>query len=293
MFTKPVIGVDVGGTYIGIGRIESKLITAQHIDEITSTGTEEQTVNEIIKSIEKVYDADVVGIGVGVPSLVDTELGIVYNVQNIPSWKKVYLKEILENHFHKPVYLNNDANCFAIGEKYFNKGRPFSNMVGLIIGTGMGAGIIINDKLYSGVNSGAGEFGSIPYLDKTLEDYCSGQFFLNEHKMSGMEMFKKAQDSDQHALAVFDTFGKHVGEAIRIILFSLSPEAVFLGGSVSQSYPYFKDSMWEAIRSFPYPRTIESLVLEVSNYPSIGIVGAAALCFEKMGISVEDIFKID
>jgi glucokinase len=293
MFTKPVIGVDVGGTLIGIGRIESKFIIKQHTDNITSTGTVEQTVNEIIESIEKVYDSDVAGIGVGVPSLVDRETGIVYNVQNIPSWKKVHLKDILENHFQKPVYLNNDANCFAIGEKYFNKGRPFRNMVGITIGTGMGVGIIIDHKLYSGVNCGAGEFGTVPYLDKTLEDYCSGQYFITEHHMSGMEMFKKAQVSDKNALSVFNTFGKHLGEAIKIILFSLSPEAIFLGGSVCRSYTLFKDSMWKTVKSFPYPKTVESLVLEATDHPYIGVLGAAALCFEDLGVAIEDIYQPD
>ena len=227
MFTKPVIGVDVGGTSIGIGRIELKSIVDHQIYKITSSGTVEQTVNEIIESIEKVFDSDVAGIGIGVPSLVDSEAGIVYNVQNIPSWKEVHLKDILEDYFRKPVYINNDANCYAIGVKYFNKGRQFNNMVGLTIGTGMGAGIIINNKIYSGVKSGAGEFGSIPYLDKTFEDYCSGQYFINEHHMSGYEMFKKAKMSDKNALSGFNTFGKHLGEAIKTILFSLSPEAIF------------------------------------------------------------------
>ena len=282
MLIKPVIGVDVGGTCIGIGRIELKSIVEQHTYKITSTGTVEQTVNEIIESIEKVYDSDVCGIGVGVPSLVDSEAGIVYNVQNIPSWEKVYLKDILENHFHKPVYLNNDANCFAIGVKYFNKGRPFRNMVGLTIGTGMGAGIIINHKLYSGVNNGAGEFGSIPYLDKTFEHYCSGQYFVSEHHMSGLDMFKKAQISDKNALSAFNTFGKHLGEAIKTLLFSLSPEAIFLGGSVSSSYMFFKDSMWKTVQSFPYPNTVDSLVLDTADHPNIAVLGAAALCFEAL-----------
>ena len=293
MFTKPVIGVDVGGTSIGIGRIESNTIPNYHTYEITSSGTVEQTVNEIIESIEKVYDSTVAGIGVGVPSLVNSESGIVYNVQNIPSWKEVHLKDILEDHFQKPVYLNNDANCFAIGEKYFFKGREFRDMVGITLGTGIGVGIIINNKLYSGVNCGAGEFCSIPYLDKTIEDYCSGQYFLSEHHMSGMEMFEKARSSDKYALAVFNTFGEHLGVAIKIILFALSPEAIFLGGSVSRSYPYFKDSMWRAIQSFPYPETVKNLVLETTDHPYIGVLGAAALCFEDLGIAIEDIAQLE
>ena len=293
MFTKPVIGVDVGGTFIGTGRIESKSIVGQHASKITSTGTVEQTVNEIIESIEKVYDSDVAGIGIGVPSLVDSERGIVYKVQNIPSWKKVHLKEILENHFKKPIYLNNDANCFAIGEKYFNKGRPFRNMAGITIGTGMGVGIIIDHKLYSGVNCGAGEFSSIPYLDKTFEHYCSGQYFTSKHNISGLEMFEKAQNAEKKALSAFNTFGKHLGAAVKMILFSISPEAIFLGGSVCRSYPFFKDFLWKTVQTFPFAETVESLVLEVTNHPNIAVLGAAALCFEDQGVAMDDIFQLD
>ena len=70
------------------------------------------------------------------------------------------MKRIIEKKFKVPVSINNDANCFALGEKHF--GKKYNNMVGLIIGTGVGAGIIINGKLYCGHNCGAGEFGSIP-----------------------------------------------------------------------------------------------------------------------------------
>ena len=284
MVGKPVVGVDVGGTSIGIGRIESKQITQQHTDKINASGTLEQTVNEIIQSIEKVFDSEISAIGVGVPSVVDNEAGIVYNAQNIPSWKEVHLKDILENQFHKPVFLNNDANCFAIGEKYFNKGRPFSNLVGVTLGTGLGVGIIINNSLYSGVNCGAGEFCSIPYLDKTLEDYCSEQYFIKMHSTTGLEMFQKAENSDKNALAVFDTFGQHLGETIKIILFSLSPQAIILGGSISNSYKYFKESMWKVVRSFPYPKALGSLVIDVAEHPHIGILGAAALCYDNMDL---------
>ncbi|MBA7621092.1 Glucokinase [subsurface metagenome] len=293
MFTKPVIGVDVGGTSIGIGRIDSKNIIDQHTNDITASGTVEQTVSEIIESIEKVYDSDVAGIGVGVPSLVDRETGIVYNVQNIPSWKEVHLKDILEDHFQKPVYLNNDANCYAIGEKYFYKGRKFRNMVGITLGTGMGVGIIVNHRLYSGKYCGAGEFGSIPYLDKTLEHYCSGQYFVSEHQISGLEMYNKAKKSDKNALSVFNTFGKHLGEAIKIILFSLSPEAIFLGGSVCRSFKFFEDSMWDTIKTFPYTKTVESLIIETTDHPYIAILGAAALCLEEQGVAIEEIFQFD
>ena len=116
-------------------------------------------------------------IGIGVPSVVDTHTGIVYDVQNIPSWKEVAIAQKMQELYKLPVLVNNDANCFALGEYHFGKGKGTKSMVGVTIGTGIGAGIIINGKLYCGPNCGAGEFGMIGYLDKVVEYYASGQFF--------------------------------------------------------------------------------------------------------------------
>ena len=145
---------------------------------------------------------DVTGIGVGVPSVVDTEKGIVYGVQNIPSWQEVYLKEFLENKYNLPTYVNNDANCFAAGEKYFGKAKEYENAVGLIIGTGLGAGLILNDRLYSGTNCGAGEFGTISFRGHNYEYYCSGQYFIQHYSTDGAALFESARSKDTKALKI-------------------------------------------------------------------------------------------
>ena len=119
--------------------------------------------------------------------------GVVYDVQNIPSFKEVDLKRILEEEFKIPTYINNDANCFIVGEKYFGAGRDYKNIVGLIIGTGLGAGLYTNGKLYCGTNCGAGEFGMLPYKDGIYEDYCSGKYFSNGLKTTGKEIFYRAE----------------------------------------------------------------------------------------------------
>ncbi len=279
MFSKSIIGVDLGGTKIGVGKVEKKQIMKHFTFDVSSQASEEKILDEIIQAIEEVFDQTTAGIGVGAPSLVDVEKGIVYDVQNIPSWKKVPLKHILENHFHRPVYVNNDANCFAIGEKYFGKGKNYKNMVGLIIGTGMGAGIIINNRLYSGVNCGAGEFGSISYKEQIYEYYCSGQFFKNEYGIEGRDLFDRAKKGEIKSLKIFEQFGIHLGNAIMTILFAVDPEAIILGGSVSHSYSFFQEAMWRRIKSFPYKHTIKRLVIETTEEPQIAILGAAALFY--------------
>ena len=280
MSNEAIIGVDLGGTKVSIGKVESHRI-AKHVSaNITTQGNDQQILNEIIEAIDKVFDQSIAGIGIGVPSVVDVEKGIVFNVQNIPSWKEVHVKEILEGRFQRPVYVNNDANCFVVGEKYFGKGKKCRNLVGVTLGTGLGAGIIIDNRLYSGTNCGAGEFGSISYKDRIIEYYCSGQFFENMHGIKGHVVYEKARKGDANSLGIFEEFGTHLGEAVKTILFAVDPEAIILGGSVCQSYPFFEKAMWTKIKTFPYRTTLERLVIETSGQKQIAVLGAAALYYD-------------
>ncbi|MFB0564231.1 MAG: ROK family protein [Candidatus Aminicenantaceae bacterium] len=280
MTKEATIGVDLGGTKVSIGKVKKSKIVKHTSSGISAEGSEKQILSEIIQAIEEIFDPGVAGIGVGVPSVVDVEKGIVYEVQNIASWKKVPLKEILESHFHKPVYVNNDANCFAVGEKHFGKGRKYSNFVGVTIGTGLGTGIIINDRLYCGPNCGAGEFGSIPYKKSILEYYCGGQFFMGEYGINGEQVYARAKQGDKTALEIFEQFGTHVGEAMMIIMFALDPEAIIVGGAISQSFSFFEKSMRERMKTFPYKHAVERLIIETTDQPQIAILGAAALHYD-------------
>lgn len=272
-----IIGLDIGGTKIHIGEVQDGKVL-KDIKFSTSAGApKEQVLEEIVIGIERIMTKDAAGIGIGVPGLVDEELGVVHNVQNIPSWRKVHLKDYLENHFNKPVYITNDANTFAAGEKMYGKGRDFQNFVGITLGTGLGTGIIINNQVYSGSFSGAGEYGGIPYLDKTLEDYCSGKFFQQEMGISGKKVMALAEQGDKRALETFEKFGIHIGSAIKMMLFSISPEAVFLGGSISKCYKHFKESMLKSIDEFPYKVITENLIIERSGIANGSILGSAAL----------------
>jgi len=272
-----IIGIDVGGTNIRVGLVEDNELTRVESLEIKKNSREEETINDLISMIGKIYNNKIEGIGVGVPSVVDVENGIVYDVQNIPSWKEVHLKKILESEFDVPVYVNNDANCFAVGEKYFGKVKEYKDIVGLIVGTGLGAGLIINNRLYAGRNCGAGEFGMIPYKDNIYEYYCSGQYFKNEYNISGEELFAKASNGDTEAQNIFSKYGANLGDAIKMIMFAVDPEVIVLGGSVSKSFSFYKNEMWKSIRSFAYSKSVEKLKIEISDNNHIAILGAAAL----------------
>ena len=155
------IGIDLGGTNMRVGLTDGASLVGSVIEPCPAKGTEEEVLNQLKQQIAQLMRPEVTGIGVGVPSVVDSQQGIVYNVANIPAWKEVHLKTILEQAFGVPVAVNNDANCFALGVWRFGEGQGVSDMVGLTMGTGIGSGIIIGGKLYNGVNTGAGEIGSV------------------------------------------------------------------------------------------------------------------------------------
>jgi glucokinase len=272
-----LIGIDIGGTNIRVGLVEDEIVTELHSITISKNWTADEVTINLVSLLRKLSFEKVDGIGVGVPSVVDVEKGIVYDVQNIPAWKEVHLKKNLEEIFKVPVYVNNDANCFAVGEKYFGKAKNYADVVGLIVGTGMGAGLILNNKLYSGNNCGAGEFGMIPYQDSIFEKYCSGQFFENYFKISGNRLFEMAENGDSHAFEIFDEFGSNLGDAVKMIMYAVDPQIIVLGGSVSKSYKYFQESMWNSVKGFAYGRSADKIKIEVSEINNIAILGAAAL----------------
>ena len=275
-----IIGIDLGGTHVRAAIVSDEKPGNVVSMRIPASGTVDEVLQVIFNLVDPLANQNVKAIGIGVPSVVDIEKGIVYDAQNIPSWKEVALKQIMETRYERPVLINNDANCFALGEKYFGKGKNFHSMIGLTIGTGLGAGIIINDKLYPGVNCGAGEFGMVEYLDKYYEYYASGQFFENCHQTNGELVFKKAQDGDRLSLMIFEEFGTHLGNAIRMILYTYSPEVVIFGGSISSAYTFFEKTMWERIRTYVYSNTLNQFHLEISELENCGVLGAAALYYD-------------
>ncbi len=280
-----LIGVDLGGTTVTAGRVVNGEIVIQNTNPISAEKSKDIILNELESTIDQVISDDVVGIGIGVPSIVDVEKGIVYDVQNIPSWKEVHLKERLQNRFKIPVFINNDANCFVIGEKYFGKFKNFDDIVGLTLGTGLGAGIILNGQLYSGKNCGAGEIGEVPYKEEIFEYYCSGQFFKNVIGVEGKKLYAQAINGSIEAKNAFAEFGYYVGDAINTCLALLDPQVVVLGGSVSKSFDLFKDTMNERVKTFSFQTSQQNLLIEKSEMENSAIFGAASLFLDQIEIT--------
>ena len=274
-----LIGVDLGGTNVRAGLVQNGRIVKLEAREHSSLG-EREIINEICRTIKTVMPPRTHGIGIGVPTLVKN--GIVYSPNNIPSWKVVPLQKILERHFRLPVFVNNDAKCFALGELQFGQGRGYPNLIGLIIGTGLGAGIVIGGKLFSGKNGGAGEIGSITYREKNFEHYCSGRYFQREFGVDGATLDHRAANGDHVAQEQLASFGDHLAEAIMALLYAYDPEIIVLGGSVSKSFRFFEARVWEILRAkFHFQNSLKRLKIVPSKKPHIAILAAAALCLDK------------
>ena len=271
------IGVDLGGTNMRCGLVSNGQVMRKISEPCLSDRSENEVIEQLENLISQFLDPSVKGIGIGVPSVVDIQRGIVYNVNNIPSWKEVYLKDILEKKFKLPVYINNDSNCFALGEHHCGIGKPFCNMLGVTLGTGVGAGVIINNELYSGSNTGAGEIGCLPYLEQNYEYYCSSNFFVKFYGITGKEAAQLARKGDAKALQIWEEFGLHIGMLVQAILYAYDPDAIIFGGGIASAFPFFSAKMEEAMKGFDYPETIKKIQILISNQEDISLLGASQL----------------
>src|SRR5699024_7788160 len=130
-------------------------------------------------------------------------------------------------------------------------------------------------------NCGAGEFGMVSYLDRYYEYYASGQFFRNCYDTDGEVVYKRAKSGDETALKIMEEFGKHLGNAIKMILYTYDPECIILGGSIAQDYPFFQKSLWKQINTLAYPKSLDKFSIQISELKNAGVLGAAALCYNE------------
>lgn len=274
-----ILGIDIGGHSIKAGLLHQNKLIQTHRIQITGNEDEGVFLEKLKSVITEFPSTGIKSIGIGVPGIVDLNTGVVYDIQNISCLKQVAVKEVLEAFFNIPVFVNNDANCFALGESYFGLGKYYSNFLGVTIGTGLGTGIIINRQLYSGVLCGAGEIGMLPYKGGIIEEYA-GSFFFEKNKTTGANAYEKASKNDPNALDLFNEFGKHLGYAINIMLYTYAPEVIILGGAIAKAYPYFRETMEKQIATFPFQKQLSDFKILVSKEKNMGIFGAAALCLE-------------
>lgn len=272
-----ILGIDIGGTTISLGLVDKKEVVKKVcVPSFAKDASLNQTLDYLGDRIAEILTPEVEKIGIGVPSVTDPVKGIVYDAVNIPSWQVVPLKEVLEARFGIPVFVNNDANCYAVGAAALVK-EPAHVVVTVTLGTGTGVGIVSDGSLFAGTHCGAGEIGALPYLDSDYESYCSKKFFTS-HGVLAKDVSVAAEAGDPKAQALMKEFGTHLGTFLAVVMYAYDPDYIVLGGGIAYAFPHFQAALWEALRRhFPYGKALEDLRIEAMPNADVALVGSASL----------------
>ena len=293
------IGIDVGGT-----KTEGILIdeTGKELarNRIKTEKNYEGTINGII-SIVKKFETDFgnsQSVGIGMPGAVSSETALVKNANSIWLNGKPFKKD-LEKELDRRVNLANDANCFALSEAVDGAGKGYGVVFGVIIGTGTGGGISINQKVLSGKNNIAGEWGhvSLPnrsdnekkfvkqcYCEKSgcIETYVSGPGFAScfnlKHKTNydSHDILEKFNNNEKRAIEALDSYVDHLARGLSLVCNILDPDIIVLGGGMS-NIPYIYDNINISLKKYIFSDTFDTKVVKNLHGDSGGVRGAAWL----------------
>lgn len=272
-----LLGIDIGGTTITFGLVEDReIVDSWSVPSFPSSASKEETLDYLALNIAKAINPETDRIGIGVPSVVDVERGIVYDATNIPSWDEVHIKERLEERFGIPVNVNNDSNCFALGAAASLE-RPAKIVAGVTMGTGTGVGVVVDGALLSGPNCGVGEIGAIPYNGADYETFCSKKFFVAKG-LDAKDVAIRALTGDKDSLAIYHEFGRHMGEFLSVVMYAYDPDCIILGGGLSNAFTLFRGTMFDSLKArFLYPRSLEKLRIQAMTQENLALLGASLL----------------
>ena len=234
----------------------------------------------------KIKLKDIAGIGIGSPGPLDMKEGIILKTPNLPTLRNFPLKETFEKYFKLPVEVNNDGNCFVLGEAFFGAAKDANIVCGVTLGTGFGNGIVFNKKIYIGSTGTAAEVWNSPYKQSNFEEYCAARgvekiyLALTAEKLTSFEIFKKAESDESIALNAWQKYGEHLGKVCAIIINLLDPDVFVVGGSVSNAWKFFSARLIENLYKHINPVPMQHLnITKASLGDNAGVLGAAAQIF--------------
>jgi len=299
------IGVDIGGTNLRVALTTKGGEVIKKVKEPTSG----DILNAIFRLTEPLFSEEVAGIGLGVAGLVDRKGGKVLVSPNIPAVEGINLVNEIERRFKVSVFIENDANCSALGEKWIGAGREFSHFVLLTLGTGIGGGIIQDNRLLN-VAAEIGHMtihtdGETCHCGNTgcLETYAAARGMFSKvvsalekgreselrklhggdfYKLTVEDIYRTALEGDSFARETLKDAGRHLGVGIANMINVMSPEAVILAGGLIGAWDiYVKEAIKEASG-----RAFKDLFDGVKIIPSLlgddaGVVGSAGLVFHE------------
>ena len=310
------IGIDIGGTKCAVllgDDVDGKPVIKEKIrfDTLDVKATLDK-IFDAVESLIKLGECSAIGISCGGP--LDENLGVILSPPNLPGWDEIKICDMLTERFHIPAKLRNDANACALAEWKFGAGRGTKNMVFFTFGTGLGSGLILDGRLYSGTNGNAGEAGHIR-LAKTgpvgygkagsFEGFCSGggiakfakakaklalkrgkpfAFAKTDEEIESITaklIAEKANLGDKDALALFRTVGKKLGEGLSVIIDIINPEAIVIGSIYARNEKLLKPSMQKVINKEALGASASVCkVLPAELGESIGDVAALSVAME-------------
>lgn len=277
---KHYIGIDIGGTKcaVTLGR-ENASADEMLILEKNRFGTPGNTPGEVLDRIaliigEFTQKMEIEGIGISCGGPLDSAAGIILSPPNLPSWDHIEIVRYFEQKFRIPVHLQNDANACAIAEWKYGAGKGLRNIVFLTFGTGMGAGLILDGRLYAGTNDMAGEVGHWRICDSgpegygkagSFEGFCSGgglalaarakiggapdsklfPFAGAPSQITAKRIADLADEGDEFCKNIYADCGRMLGKSLALMIDILNPQAVILGSIFARS----RNLLWEYAKS--------------------------------------------
>ena len=305
------VGLDIGGTKCAISAGESEggaikilsreefptagLFWHQVLDEFSSRI--EKLVNPKLSTFQPFNFSTLNSIGISCGGPLDSKRGVIMSPPNLPGWDDVPVVKFFEDRFHVPTAVQNDANACALAEYLYGSGRGVKNLVFMTFGTGLGAGIIIDGKLYSGSNDNAGEIGHIRLAptgpvgynkEGSAEGFCSGAGMARLAKirkgldLTTKELFERVRDGDPDCTEVFRESAEKLATILAFTMDILNPEVIALGGVFMRNADLFMPVIDPILdrEALPLARKVCRIVPaelgeNIGDYAALAVAGGA------------------
>lgn len=302
-----IAGIDLGGTNLKIALLDLKFgIRHKEVLSTRRFNKKELLISAIVSSVDKILKdnnlrrSNLLGVGLGLPGPIDYAKGIVHFFPNIPGWKEVELKAILEKKLKLPVSVDNDAKVMCLAEYKLGAAKGSTNAVCITLGTGVGGGIIINGRLYRGLSNAAGEIGHMPINESGPRCNCGGRACLESYIgnnrvlaqarkvfASGITLEKlsdSAKKNNRKAQAIWLKFAERLSVALVGVVNLLNPDCIVIGGGIAGAGRV----LFEDIRKIILKRAMSVQAGHVKVFKAklgneAGMIGAAILLKEGMG----------
>jgi len=311
-----VIGIDLGGTFIKAALVNSRGRVLARMKRPTEAGMGRERVVDNVFSIIRTLKAisrslgGISALGMGVPGVIDFRRGVISTSPNLPGWENIPIHKLLSRRIGMPLYLENDANAAALGEKWMGAGKDVQDFCFITLGTGVGGGLVLDGRIWHGPDGTAGEVGHMT-IDPDgprcgcgnrgcLEMYAStkalqrmirqalssgkrSRFFgqIRDKEISGDVIHRAAKEGDRVSREAFTRMGVALGIGIASLVNLLNLEKVVLGGGLSAAWKFFSPALREEVEARAFAAPVRRLrIVRATAGEDAGVLGAAYIAWQ-------------